>query len=348
MQSILHLYFSSEISKELKEIYNFFDSHFIISPGITGEPLASLYFNKYEDFDWEPYKGMKVFTQTIRNKKGSATDFNLEVEKVLVTDDIDLFHNKLTNTVLILNKSLKIASFYISEKSKYYIIDFIRDLIIKNEEKLGSLVLHAAGAVCNGKAIILVGAKGAGKTTYLYDLVVKHKLLFFSGDKIFIKVNIDNEKIDCYGWPDYPHIGFRTVLKYVRLKDHVEKLGFIIDENYLEQKILLPPTDLQEALGFSIVKGPVPIGSIIFPSIHPEMQTTLKKCNHIVENVLEHLEYTDDNPFKNWHQFIRSVNKDYQKQYLEILRMQLSSYPIYRIEGDGSLSFENIKELNLS
>ena len=131
MQSILHLYFSSEISKELKEIYNFFDSHFIISPGITGEPLASLYFNKYEDFDWEPYKGMKVFTQTIRNKKGSATDFNLEVEKVLVTDDIDLFHNKLTNTVLILNKSLKIASFYISEKSKYYIIDFIRDLIIK-------------------------------------------------------------------------------------------------------------------------------------------------------------------------------------------------------------------------
>jgi hypothetical protein len=63
----------------------------------------------------------------------------------------------------------------------------VNDVTIRAEERIGGLSIHAAVVDYNRKGLLLVGPKGAGKTTALVDLIFDCNMSFVSGDIALVR-----------------------------------------------------------------------------------------------------------------------------------------------------------------
>jgi len=70
----------------------------------------------------------------------------------------------------------------------------------------GAWVVHAAAVAYREHAVAIAGAKGAGKSTTLLDLVDQPGYDYLSGDKLFLTVT--GGRLYGTGWPDFPHLGW--------------------------------------------------------------------------------------------------------------------------------------------
>jgi hypothetical protein len=273
----------------------------------------------------------------IRNKKGSAEAFNFFGEKALLPT-LEIIDSRNTKTASVFIATERIVHLYVSEDSLTQVIDLIRDLIIKTEEHRGTLILHAAGAVYKGHALALVGSKGAGKSTFLLDLVGRRGMGFLSGDKLFLRM--EENRILAYGWPDYPHLGYGTILGHPRLVDAVRALGHQVDSATPGKKILLPPASLQAALQFDYLKGPVPLRHLVLPQVATTAASTSRLLLDTSDPtaILKHLEFSSEDAFMGWHSFIRSAPRlklePTVDQFADLLFTQCR---FYRLEGSTPL-----------
>jgi hypothetical protein len=64
----------------------------------------------------------------------------------------------------------------------------IRELATVRGHERGDLLLHAGGAVHDGRAVLFVGSKGAGKTSMLLNAVGRGEADFLSNDRVVLEV----------------------------------------------------------------------------------------------------------------------------------------------------------------
>lgn len=121
------------------------------------------------------------------------------------------------------------------------LIEFIRDLVLKNEENYGVVVVYVISVLKDDKVIFIIGLKGKGKLILLLELVSKYGYKFISGDKIFFWM--EDGKLWVLGWLDYFYLGFGIFFKYL---EFVEYFGFfnkieLVKENFwlIEYKMVI-------------------------------------------------------------------------------------------------------------
>lgn len=152
----------------------------------------------------------------------SATDYFTIPCKRVTVEGIEYVKCTKTDTILSFDKENKkiIISTQLqnAEQDELVLIEFIRDLVLKNEENHGVAVVHATSALKDDKATLIIGSKGKGKSTLLLELVSKHGYKLISGDKTFLWM--EDGKLRASGWPDYPHLGLGTLSKYPEFVEH--------------------------------------------------------------------------------------------------------------------------------
>ena len=163
----------------------------------------------------------------------------------------------------------------ISEGSTVQVIDFVRDLIIRNEEERGTVVLHAAGLHRGGEAVAIAGPKGAGKTTTLLSALRHEPWRYFSGDKIFCVLVAGG--ITVYPWRDYPHIGVGTIRADRRLAELVRgQVDPRLDAYPADRKILIDPDLFESWLGVDFSADPKRLTAILLPEVRPGEPLTVR------------------------------------------------------------------------
>lgn len=326
-----------------ERIVQFFASHVTITPGVSGRADVSVVVAPYGAFTRAAFDA--PFTPVVI-RRASAEAFNLDGEKAEWPGH-EVVDSPATGTAVVLRRVSRTAHLYVSDRSFVQAIEFLRDLIIKREEQRGTLVLHAAAAVFRGGALAIVGAKGAGKSTVLIDLLGRRGWRLLSGDKLFLRVTDDG--IAAHGWPDYPHLGFGTIARHPGLMAAAAASGYQIDPRTPARKVLLPPASFEAALAVRYARGPVPLRSVMFPDVLGAIPTSLRRLDGWDPARVEaHLEFTAQNPFSRWHTLVESADPRTLAPVVRRLAELLKGCNGFVAQGPGPLTEAQVRLLQSS
>ncbi|WP_329563610.1 hypothetical protein [Kitasatospora sp. NBC_01266] len=156
----------------------------------------------------------------------------------------------------------------VSEGSAIQVIDFIRDLVIRNEETAGTVVLHASAVRRDGQVYAIAGPKGAGKTTTLLSVLGHGGWQYFTGDKLFCRP--EKGGITVHAWRDYPYVGVGTLRANPALAANVRRSAAPdLDELSPGHKILLDPDLFESWLGAEFDPSPHRLAGLLLPRVQP-------------------------------------------------------------------------------
>lgn len=169
----------------------------------------SIGFEPYESFP-ETWKTVVLSELVIR--RSTADLFNLKVNVSVWDENFIVVHDASKRTAYRINRHARHITAYVSEASFVHLVELIRYTCLIIEESRGSILLHASAAMVDGEAVLVLGQKGAGKTTTLLRLLLNEAFDYLSGDKVLIDSTTGGLRIRA--WPDYPHIGIGSLRTY--------------------------------------------------------------------------------------------------------------------------------------
>ncbi|MER5553530.1 hypothetical protein ABT001_17990 [Streptomyces sp. NPDC002793] len=222
----------------------------------------------------------------------------------------------------------------ITERSTVQILDFVRDLVIRHEENLGTVVLHASGLHRDGEAVIIAGPKGAGKTTTLLSALRRPGWEYFTGDKLFC--TIEDGEVFVHPWRDYPYVGVGTIRADARLEKMVrDDVDALIDTHEPGHKILMDPDVFESWLGTEFTGEPKRLAALLLPEVVPGEPLTARHLTDGNERWAHLNKIVDrqvDTTFFTWQTYLVP---DYAAFYrgLADLRTALGSVDMVRLRG---------------
>ena len=339
MDSTINIYIQDTENVYMK-LEDLFKTHFSISDEIKEQSFANIYLKPSDSFDRvNEISKDHLFVENIVIRTSSASKFRLSADKYIRDKKTmyDCFHS---DTVIIMETGSKDITIFCSEKSEIQLIEFIRDLIIKDQEQKGTLILHSAAAEKDGKGFIIAGSKGSGKTTTLMEFIYKNDCKMVSGDKVFLRVS-DGE-ITLHGWPDYTHIGVGTLRRFPQLIKMIKDYGVTdIDDRNPDEKILIEPSFFNNHSNITYCKDSLPLGYILFPEYMDTDGINLEKLENVAENIIPILEFKEDYEQAKWHDFIDYRNPKRRESTYKLVEA-LSNYDAYTIKGNLKLFQEGI------
>ncbi|MFF0659401.1 hypothetical protein [Micromonospora tulbaghiae] len=282
---------------------------------------------------WEaiPASWRAAATTAVTMRRSSAAAFNLRGLRGRL-DGADIVVCPDTTTALRLRDGDLSADLHLGSASFVQLVEFIRDIVLKAAERGGAVQLHAACAARDGRAVAIVGAKGAGKSTMMLDLVGRHGFRLVSGDKILVEWAGDG--LTVRGWPDFPHLGVGTILGHPALAAEVAALGYDLDPAEPQRKLLLDPDVLERAFGLAYEPGPVPLSAVVLPEVARGGAAELFVLAHAdLEEAMRHVERTADNRWMGWHTFRTSVPAEVSAHSEAAVRPGLARLDWWRSAG---------------
>lgn len=328
----------------LGNVFNLFKSHFDFYEQSHEKAVATISFQHIDSFrensfglDTCVYDDIVMRTSSMPRFRLSSRHYSLGA--------LELYDCRDSRTIIIFNKAKKAIDIYASEESDIQIIELIRDLIIKNQESRGTMILHAAAAAKDGKAVVIIGGKGAGKSTTLLELILRHGYKMVSGDKLFLRLD-QQGGVDIIGWPDYPHLGVGTIQKHEHLRYIAEKYYCDdIDAMDKSSKILINPEIFANESGVMFEKGQYKLEKIIFPSFADIEETSFVKLQEpSSEKVTSQLEFKWDFPQARWHSYIVPDYAD-REQNVWKLKAAVNVCDYYSFAGKLKFQDAFLKEL---
>lgn len=165
-----------------------------------------------------------------------------------------------------IDRARHIVDFYGDEGAFIHLIELVRYYGLLVEQAKGSVIMHASAVVARDGAIIAIGgAKGAGKTSTMLDLVLSQDYRYFSGDKLLLDI-VDGH-VRARGWPDYPHIGIGTLRAHPALAQRLKLAQIANDQSNADtDKCLCLPQTLWAALQTS-TEGCGRLSMVMLPNV---------------------------------------------------------------------------------
>ncbi|NJD03900.1 MAG: hypothetical protein FIA99_15180 [Ruminiclostridium sp.] len=184
----------------------------------------------------------------------------------------------------------------------------IRDIVQKAYEKEKGTVFHGSSVIMNDNESIIgiLGEKGAGKTTILFDYLFRKKYKKHSLDRLFI--NSENEDIYAVGWPTLLNIGIGTLSRYTEMEHLMPKKYRDIKNPeefwYIKEKLALEPMDLP----FYSDIGRGKLKYLIFPIKNQACidSKVIKMDSQMIKSELKKHCFSPKDPnFIDWHRYIK-------------------------------------------
>lgn len=316
-------------------VFSFFKSHFEVRENYGfKEPLVDIYVTKdtfdNNEVDYEDGKDVWI--------RKSASEFFTSPAKSLTVGNIVYIKATKSNTVFVLNNESKDINVYLSDKGfELEIIELIRDIVLKHEENKEVMVLHATCAYKDGKATIISGTKGAGKSTILLELVNKLGYQFMSGDKTFL-VWEDGE-VFASGWPDYPHLGVGTLSKYPKLVDALNLSDRVTTQKglwYSNEKVAIDPIQFNKIMPMVSVGVLCPVDKILYPYLADDGDCQVIEYENHIADLKKNIESSYEPGKSHWNNFIIKSNQAGNQN--KVIIDKLNNIPAFKISGNGYLN----------
>jgi hypothetical protein len=320
----------------IRDVLDFFATYFQITKTPKNNPLAELCFYPLEEYDsGRLHREGKFIRHTIM-RTSTAEEFSLDSKLYRVGNHLHYLCHK-TGTNLVFDHDNRSIQVYLGKSSKIQLIELIRDLIVKNEESNGTLILHASAVLLEGVSYVIVGGKGAGKTTLLLEFLTSTSARLIAGDRLFL--TLSDGALTLNGWPDYPHLGAGTIARFPGIRSLVKaRYQVDVDTLPLKKKILIDPLLFAQKLGLSIASQTYPFNICLFPQFAPGQPCRLIRYDTpAIDQVVENLMFSSDYWQTKWHRFIVP---DYSKkqQKIDRLRHHLQPVRFLGIKGDFNLN----------
>ncbi|WP_406138590.1 hypothetical protein [Streptomyces sp. NBC_01089] len=222
----------------------------------------------------------------------------------------------------------------VTERAAVQMIDFLRDLVIRNEEQQGTVVLHASGIHDGRRAVCIAGPKGAGKTTTMLSCLRRDDWSYFSGDKVFC--TFDASGVTVHPWRDYPYVGVGTIRADKRLEQLVrDGVDAAVDTYEPGHKILIDPDVFEEWLGTPFDATPRPLAALFLPRVEPGEPLRARRLDSDNErwaHLNKIIDRQADTTFFTWQSYLVP---DYTEFYrsLSRLRQVAADLPMVRLTG---------------
>ncbi|UTR15952.1 hypothetical protein MM221_05170 [Salipaludibacillus sp. LMS25] len=314
----------------LSSVFDFFSTHFIIKTNNRIEnSIANIYISKSNELKYIAFKEGK----DIYIRKSVSNFFTIKAKKVNLNGK-EYLRIDQTGTIITFNKEKKEIHIHLQgqleQKDELAIIEVIRDLVLKNEENKEVLILHATCAFKENQASLIIGAKGAGKSTTLLEFVHSANYKFMSGDKTFVW--IQNNTVVASGWPDYPHLGLGTISKYPELTDKLElkhKVKSNIEDIWsTKHKIAVSPNIFKQVFPCTPPGLICTVGNIYYPTLYDSDSCEIVRKENRTEFIIPHVEslYKEDGNY--WNNFIELSKTDSENNNIINALEKLESYDI--------------------
>ncbi|MFI5779557.1 hypothetical protein [Nocardia sp. NPDC051570] len=299
----------------------------------AGEPTFRIEIRAYyPDIDVEPAV-WSAEQQVIR--RSNAAEFNFDAH---VVDEGDRRRYINRATLLDTPRDARQDNRFelaITGASTVQVLDLVRDLVIRNEESLGTVVLHASG-VCDddGNALAIAGPKGAGKTTTLLSALRQPGWSYFTGDKLFCQ--LVEGGVEVYPWRDYPYVGVGTILADDKLATLVrDSADPQVDHRPPTDKILLDPDTFESWLGSEFSAAPKRLAAFLLPEVRPgePLRTwRLTDTNERWAQLNKIIDKQADTTFFTWQSYLVP---DYANFYATLSRLpgHIAGTPMIRLRG---------------
>lgn len=306
-------------------------------------PHFTLIFNDYTKlpFDWLNHPAEEVVI-----RKSTANSFNLSGRFFLLDDKTRVIIDEETKTAYHINEETNTIVFYGSKESVIHLIEFVRYTSLLVEEIEGTMVLHASATVHSESTYLVLGNKGAGKTSTLLNLIFQHGQKYFSGDKILVSKS--TEGIIIRGWPDYPHVGIGTLKNFPNL---VKNLRLPLEwadgtPKPDSHKELIEPRLFRAALPSTVEPSVKKVATLIFPQVSvDEITVSVVDNNERMETLLENIEYPHQFLTVQWHNLFGKVRRTAPTDYTKLLEHLLST-EWFKVTGKSGIPVELLNALS--
>lgn len=265
-----------------------------------GDPSFTL---TLEPFDRLPPEFRRLAGQPFVIRRSSAALFNFSVEMAEWPEGRLAAIDEIGSTAYLIDRTNGRAVMYVSDRSFFHLIEFVRYTALICEEAAGTVLLHAAAVLSGDGAVLILGRKGAGKTTTMLRLVGGGGQRFLSGDKVLLSRRDGGYMVRA--WPDYPHVGIGS-LRQVPAVAACCGVSFLHPDGTPRpdtEKISIDPDLYLAALGGAAPPGTPLVSALIFPDVRgePSACRLIRPEERRLSDIEVHIETTAHFTPGRWH-----------------------------------------------
>ncbi|GAA1072715.1 phosphoenolpyruvate carboxykinase (ATP) [Nocardiopsis metallicus] len=268
----------------------------------------------------------------------SASDFFTVPARLASARGLEYVECHRSGTRFVFDAAERRIDVTVTDRTALEPVELLRELFLKDQENRGAVVLHATAAHRGGTAVLVVGAKGSGKSTVLLELVEHHGHEVMSGDKTVARRQPDGSLL-VSGWPDYPHLGYGTIAKYPGLAEiagaTAEPEGHAFSPY---GKYAVDPLPFRERFPSAAPGLRVPARTVLYPGIGPG-PTRLTPVAGDAETLAANTESAFDGP--RWHTFLPDLRDRWADSRAGVLT-ELAALPSLALTGEGDLAGLNL------
>jgi hypothetical protein len=340
-----HLAFAVDAAVDVEPDVAFFESHFTRGP-LHGQPTATIEVHRSEPRpapdDAEPV--------SIRR---SRTEFFTVRARQVGSPDRPGLVSEASGTWLTFTPGRHHVRFDVpGQRPGHELLELVRNTVLGTEENHGVVMVHAAVVDLGGRAVVIVGRKGAGKTSSALELILHHGGRMLSGDKALLLPGGDDGAgtgVRVAGWPDWPHVGLGTVSRFPQLVDGFD-LGPLVDEARaagdlwsMRHKVPLDPAGYADLVAFSPPGTVLPVAAVLYPCLGPGTPEGLVGCGHRPDRLAPHVESSFDSGTPGWNPLVAPSPRLPDLRQDAVRR--LATCPAFELSGTGTLAAADVDRL---
>lgn len=313
-------------------------------PEETGhEPVVTLRVHAPDPERLAPPAG--TVQEDVHLRKSASEFFTVPARRAEV-DGREYLECTRTGTRFLVDRAARTIDVTLGAGGHMDLVELVRDLVLKHQENSGSAVLHASAAYRDGEVVLITGAKGAGKSTVLLELVERFGFQVLSGDKTVLH-ELPGGSVVAAGWPDYPHLGYGTVAKYPGLRE----IAGIGDDYVPAQgqafspvgKFAVDPQPFRARFPTAPVGVRAPVAAVLYPAIGPGERTVVEPLTgsraENAEALRAHVESAFDGAHACWHHYFDDGRAAHTAQVARVTEA-LAGVPAWTLTGPGDLTAE--------
>ena len=220
-------------------------------------PIVKIY-DEYDNFDYDielsvrpdlidrfiPTDCRRIIIHGGKRKEYYVTG----LEKIAHNEKIIFIENlRSLVKVELKNKRIYCSGPDINNLTKAFELIIIELFYRSRENEKGSFHFHASAvADKSNNAILFIGKKNAGKSTFLTESIINHQMKYICNDNCFVELN--NDELVVVPWFEDIKLKTKTIEKYNINISEIEKC----EHTYDNSKKFIPLSVMQNSIGFEI------------------------------------------------------------------------------------------------